>query len=222
MKNSSQTGDFRLLQQYQKRQICKSKDKSEKYLFKLSLKVEYGVVSGLPERVGNSRSHVMVAKGQSITSQHTSRQHGITRHWGGDVGCAGSHNSAAGPRTICHPLSRHGRHRPSTFREVLSSHGNFVVAQVHWSWCGVGSVEGLDVLHGECLASWSSWTPSAASSAVGTAVSHARRTGKARGTARSLITGSAGISSPTMVRIPSANGAGAAVHVLVGGALEFY
>lgn len=160
---------------------------------------------------------MVVPKSQSITRYHAHGQDSITRHCGGDVGGAGSHNpgAAAAPGTIGHPLSPHRGQCPSAFREVVSRHSNLVVAEVHGSGGGIGGVERLDIFHGERLASCSSRSSSTAASAIGATVAHPRRPGKARGTAGSLAACTSSISSSGMVGIPSANRTGTAVHLVL-------
>lgn len=165
--------------------------------------------------MGNGGGHVVVPKSQSITRYHAHWQYGVARHCGGDVGGAGSHDSAAAPGTVGHPLPPNGGHCPTTFWKIVSRHSDLIVTKVHRSWSGIGSIERLDVFHGERLPSCSSGTTSTAPSAVGAPVPHPRGPGKARWTTGSLAACTSSISAPTMVGISSANRTGTTIHLLL-------
>lgn len=161
------------------------------HLLELRLQVHDGVVAGLAQRVGHGGGHahgrqVVLSEGDAVAGHAAA----------GDVGAAA-----------------HGRH-PHAVREpppgAAQGHGAlggvgahvFVLAEVHGAGGGVGSVQGLDVLHGQGLAAGAGGGAArAAARAVGAPVAQAGRARQARGAARALRAG-----------LGLAHGAGAAVH----------
>lgn len=168
------------------------------HLLELGLQIHDGVVPRLPQRMrhgGSQRGrHVMVSEGDGVGG------HG-PRATGGDVRAASHHGRADAVR---HPSTRAAQ-RHCALRQVRAGRHHLVVAQVHGARRGVGSIERLDVLHGEGFAPRTHSCP-VASCAVGPAVAQTRRareTGRAAGTL---------IAPAAVVSLHFANRTGATVH----------